>query len=304
MPDDIQAAKKTLEKDFPDLEIKAFTFLGNGWNNIAYLVNNETVFRLPTQRDDVGEVRQQKVSMEVALLIAVYGKLSVASPYPIFVAPNLSYFGYKHLPGSNLEKKPELMTNVKYQSQFLQVWANTAAQIEKSIPYEFGLGLGLRPFDKREPLPDVVFALENHLIPAKAEYLARFYLEEYETLFDIASKRLVALHGDMGIHSWLVNKVNIVTALIDWTDACIGPIEHQLGCWPWEMSENLVIKAIEKYEEVTGYQANERLVYLEYIGNAIGDIGYLVQEGKTLEDPGIQHVLESVNYWANRKLLR
>ncbi len=81
-------------------------------------------------------------------------------------------------------------------------------------------------------------------------------------------------------------------------------IEHELGCWPWEMSAALTSAAITNYFAVSGYQPDEQLVYLEYLGDAIGDIGILAFEGKPVSDPDLQHVLKSINYWTGHGLLR
>ena len=46
-----------LQSDFPDLIVSSIELLGAGWNNIAYLVNGETIFRVPTDRDSTGPNR-------------------------------------------------------------------------------------------------------------------------------------------------------------------------------------------------------------------------------------------------------
>lgn len=304
MTDNLNSAKATLRKDFPDLEVKKISFLGQGWNNIAYLVNNEIVFRLPTERDGVGEERQQKVKMEVGLLKSVHGQLPVTTPLPLYVAPDNSYFGYGHLPGTNLEDRPEALNTEDKVNRFMKLWAITAYQIEKVVSKERALELGLEAFDSKEPLENVAYALENKLIPEASEYLARIYLEEFEARYAESTKRSITLHADMGVHSWLIDENSTPAALIDWTDAFIGPIEFQLGCWPWEMSAEKVSKAVEQYAKVSNYQPDERQVYLEYLGNAIGDIAYLVREGKPISDPGIQHTLVSLNYWTSQNLLK
>src|SRR5580693_8968003 len=92
--EDPKTASRTLHADFPDLSITSLVSIGKGWNNVAYLVNNEIVFRLPTDRDSNNPSRADKVKREVALLNLVHDKLEVASPKPLHIAPDYSYFGY------------------------------------------------------------------------------------------------------------------------------------------------------------------------------------------------------------------
>jgi len=45
-----ESAKDRILAVFPELQLKTIKAIGRGWDSAAFLVNGETVFRLPTAR--------------------------------------------------------------------------------------------------------------------------------------------------------------------------------------------------------------------------------------------------------------
>ena len=70
--------KQRLETDFSDLLVKSLEIIGDGWDNVAYLVNEDTVFRLPKPRSvhlNDKQINHNKV--EINVLNYLQNKLNV-----------------------------------------------------------------------------------------------------------------------------------------------------------------------------------------------------------------------------------
>lgn len=70
--------------------------------------------------------------------------------------------------------------------------------------------------------------------------------------------------------------------------------------FPWEKVESWPEEAVACYARTLGYQPDIALVYLSFLANAIGDIGELVQAGAKLSRPDVQHVVDAVEFWAEK----
>src|SRR5260370_42168903 len=97
------------------------------------------------------------------------------------------------------------------------------------------------------------------------------------------------MHADLGLSHWLIDVHNHPYAVIDWSDACFAPIEHELANLYWT-NEEYVDMAVERYGEQTGVVLDRRLVDLGYAANALSDVGLLVRNNPS--DPDIAKVIE------------
>src|SRR5688572_1660040 len=92
-----------IELENPGLEIRSARFLGEGWTSLAYLVNNELVFRFPKRPEDWRELER-----EIAFLASAASELPLAVPVYTRVAPESTaapcgYAVYRFLCGHALE---------------------------------------------------------------------------------------------------------------------------------------------------------------------------------------------------------
>jgi hypothetical protein len=54
-------ARKLIAAQFPEINIDSFKYLGEGWDNKVYLINNELVFRFPRRHDCAIACMQKEV---------------------------------------------------------------------------------------------------------------------------------------------------------------------------------------------------------------------------------------------------
>ena len=95
--------KQKLESDFPDLVITEIKQIGEGWDNVAYLTNNEVVFRVPKKKTE--EIAQEIIDhtkTEIQFLKRIEGNLPVKSPSIKYVAEDKSYYGYSFANGQQV----------------------------------------------------------------------------------------------------------------------------------------------------------------------------------------------------------
>jgi hypothetical protein len=65
------------------------------------------------------------------------------------------------------------------------------------------------------------------VIPTAVDDLASQVLEEYGERYQrAATSRSVTMHGDLGLSHWLIDEHDHPYAVIDWSDACLAPVEH------------------------------------------------------------------------------
>jgi aminoglycoside phosphotransferase (APT) family kinase protein len=74
-------ARKLIAAQFPEINIDSFKYLGEGWDNKVYLINNELVFRFP-RRHDCAIACMQK---EIGIMSQLARHLPVAVSFPIHI---------------------------------------------------------------------------------------------------------------------------------------------------------------------------------------------------------------------------
>jgi aminoglycoside phosphotransferase (APT) family kinase protein len=291
-----EAFESTVNRALPDLRIERVGLVGRGWDSTAFLVNDEIVFRLPNAGSDSQEktTLHERTRAEVGLLRALRKQLPVAIPDPVYVAPDFSFFGYRYLRGSTLEDREDLVATPDSRSQFINQWLGLVMTLERVVPPHTAQSLGLRPFAHvTDRLGLVHSARASGVMPAAVDDLASQVLEEYGERYQrAASSRSVTMHGDLGLSHWLIDEHDHPYAVIDWSDACLAPVEHELAnlYWTNEGATEYVDMAVERYGEQTGAALDRRLIDLGYAANALSDIGLLVRNNPS--DPDIAKVIE------------
>jgi aminoglycoside 2''-phosphotransferase len=108
-----EVVRRVLAEQVPELQIHVLRLLGSGWDNDAYLVNEELVFRFPRRKSaaevlnrEVGVLRAVKRVFEGADFgvpqVHLVGQASEAFPYP--------FMAYRMLPGIGVDQvDPEVL---------------------------------------------------------------------------------------------------------------------------------------------------------------------------------------------------
>ena len=290
-----------LGRELPDLTVDTVEALGEGWDHVAFLVNGDLVFRLPwelvegTERGEPGGA-----APEVALLRAVEGRLPVVVPAPLHVAPDGSYFGYRYLPGRAVAEDLNAWTgHVDGQSVLADLIVTVALAIEEAVPVEAARDMGLGVFATPRHDPAAARAgLEHALVSPQVRAAGEWALSVVpERWARAAARRMATLHADFGLDHWLVDEGGDVYALIDWSDACVAPPEHQVSTLMWDIPE-LVEAVADRYVGRTGHRIDRDLVVADGILNALGDLGELLAEGEPEGGEDVQRCRRFLETWA------
>ncbi|HEX4904379.1 MAG TPA: phosphotransferase, partial [Acidimicrobiales bacterium] len=165
MTDDAGTPRAVIERACPAVHVRTVERIGEGWDHVAFLVNDELVFRLPSAD---AETNADAVAAEVRLLRAVAGRLPVATPEPVHVASDGTFFGYRYLPGESIE---QLLDDGRWRPEtdgsLTELVVDVIVAIEDLIRPEVASAMGIRRADGRRYAQEEQWALDSgHITPA------------------------------------------------------------------------------------------------------------------------------------------
>jgi aminoglycoside phosphotransferase (APT) family kinase protein len=221
---DVTLAQQLIASQFPTLPRRPLRPFGNGWDNTAFLIDDEFVFRFPRRR-----IAAPLLEREIALLPHLSSRLPLAVPVPCFVgAPTAGYpwpfAGYRLIPGATADSLP----------------LSDDARRELAIP----LAAFLRALHAIDPVPLVACGLPldelGRLDHEKRLRLTRersreheadgefarwqpllTWLEEHPPARAAADQHCV-LHGDLYARHVVLNSEAQAVGVIDWGDIHFG----------------------------------------------------------------------------------
>jgi aminoglycoside phosphotransferase (APT) family kinase protein len=300
--------RRRLERDIDGLHVESIEPLGEGWDHAAFIVNGEYVFRvtweLVDSRDEPGADPGDEASAlpEVALLRAVAGRLPLAVPEPVFVARDGRYFGYRFLPGPSLAELLERGERPPLDDAFVELVVDVAVSVAAAVPVEDAFGIGLRRANGDRIHEAAPRALASELLTPPMRDAATAAVAGWSARWAEAGGRPVAtLHADLGLDHWLVDECGATYALIDWSDACVGPPELDLAALMWHAPE-LVAATAQRYAERTARQLDGDLVFACGYLNALEDLGELLGTASAADPDDIGWCVEFLDRWADPDL--
>ena len=216
----IDLAQSLIEEQFPDIKVNGITFIGEGWDNKAFLINDAFVFRFPRRAEGV-----ECLQNELNLLPFLNNKnLGVLITNPIFIGrPSELYpyvfAGYQKIEGdtgcSQIYSDADRIKNIPLLAHFLRQLH--AVPIEEA--QQFGAGLdGREAFD----IPKKSLVIIENLKKLKELQLIseidifKTYLSNIQNIQN--SDLLLLVHGDFYSRHLILNESNEVTGVIDWGD--------------------------------------------------------------------------------------
>jgi aminoglycoside phosphotransferase (APT) family kinase protein len=218
-------ALQIIQNQFPDLGAGRILFLGAGWDNDAYLVDDAWVFRFPRRRDVAATIEREIAVTAAAgaalqpLQVAVpeirfVGKPSAAFPY--------AFAGYRYLPGISAGERRDTVATTKQLARELGAILSRvhAIQPERLAPVSLGRddnGPAAWLRDADDYIPDLL-AWETDDIAACAAWVADVAVAPADYA---GNPRL--LHDDLGPdHLLLEPRTGHIRGLLDWADAIWG----------------------------------------------------------------------------------
>ncbi|MBI2603050.1 MAG: phosphotransferase [Deltaproteobacteria bacterium] len=216
-------ATRLIREQF-DFHITSLTDLGHGWDNAAFLVNEEYVFRFPRR-----QVAVDLLLREADVLPHIAPKLPLAIPHPLFFGkPSLDYpwpfQGYKHIPGLsgcflNLSRNQRSSISAD-----LACFLKDLHSLDVKSEWKHVLPIG----DKRARGSfQECFARVNERLEIIIKAGAISSQEKFQSLLKLAQQitqpnDLESLvHGDLYARHLLLNDTKLA-GIIDWGDMHIG----------------------------------------------------------------------------------
>ena len=204
-------ARRLLAAQFPELDVGELRLAGEGWDNTAWLVDGEWLFRFPRR-----EIALDGVRRELALLPRLAPLLPLPIPRPDFGgAPAAEvpwpFFGGPVVPGVELAEADfddgARAALAQQLGRFLRALHSAQVDVELPVDPLRRADMGFRVGMARERLAELGGA------PAGAEDV----LEAALAL--PPPERLALVHGDLHLRHVLVDE-SVLSGVIDWGDAC------------------------------------------------------------------------------------
>lgn len=216
-------ALELIQEQFPDLLLSKIRLLGAGWDNTAFVINEDLIFRFPRR-----EIAVSLLETEWCILPKLAARLSLPIPIPKWRGSPTSRFpwpfvGYKMLSGftacyANLSEQ-ERERLAQPIAHFLASLHATPTSIISGCQIP---GDNQGRIDWKTLIPKVIKNIEElsllNLVEKRDELES--LLESLQNLRPPLSSVLV--HGDFYVRHILVDKTHNLAGIIDWGDIHVG----------------------------------------------------------------------------------
>lgn len=223
-----QVARQLLQQQFPELPVEQIILLGVGWDNFAFLVDNEFVFRFPRRK-----LGAELLDNEIRLLPKLVPLVPLPIPNPLFIGQPTEQYpwkfaGYRRLPGRTACQIP--LTD-EQRTATIPMLAHFLAALH-SLPATWGFQNGA-PNDTLGRLDPV------RRIPQAHDRIAQQYgggeqadrnhslVEELGHARRPQANSIV--HGDLYLRHILINDQCLPCGVIDWGDIHVGDVALDLS---------------------------------------------------------------------------
>jgi aminoglycoside phosphotransferase (APT) family kinase protein len=228
-----------------DYQVETIVKLGEGVDNIAYVVNDELIARISKESDP--EQRAVRVHREASVLAAVASVLPLPVPTPRFTSPEKGCLAYFKIPGVPLWDLPP--------QQRLAHAASMAVKLGEFLRAMHAVPVGwmadLIDTDDDRPAEWRREAAESY--PKVAAHVPLGHRRAIEAFLDSSPPddgyALVFSHNDLGIEHVLVDPGTwTVTGIIDWSDAAIADPAYDFGLLYRDLGPRALDAAIGSYQ--------------------------------------------------------
>jgi aminoglycoside phosphotransferase (APT) family kinase protein len=239
-------ARRLIREQFPELELRSLRLLGEGWDNVVWLVDDEWVFHFPRRSAVIAGIEN-----ELAVLPVLAPLLPLPIPNPTFVGGpseefRWPFYGCPFLPGRELadaelsdEERRRLAAPL---ADFLRALHSLELEVELAADPIRRADMAFRVPRTRERLEEL-----SHSGLWSPPEIVDELLEAAEGL--PVSEPTATVHGDLHLRHLLVGEAGEPTAVIDWIDvSCNDPCVDLVLFWS-------VLPSTGRNEFLAGYGA-------------------------------------------------
>lgn len=217
-----------LNEQFPNITIRTIEFIGEGFDNTVFILNEDILLRFPRREAAVEILQVEKKLLPViketttfqTTIPFLFGQPSETFPWP--------FLGYNYIKG-----KPPVHLNRQERINMIEPLAKMLKQLHSirlsnlsnlKLP-----GDELRRLDMKYRKPQFLNYVEEaiKLKLIKDELQMKQYVENLQEV--IPKTPLVLVHGDLHVKNMIVNDDKVLKGIIDWGDAHIGQRELDLS---------------------------------------------------------------------------
>ncbi|UED76978.1 phosphotransferase [Brevibacillus sp. DP1.3A] len=214
-------ARELIFRQFPQLSTMPIKLIGCGWDNMAFRVGDEYVFRFPRRN-----VAVELIKKEGVLLPMLAAFLTIPYPKPVFYGePNddypFAFLGYTYVSGTF----PKGLTDEQRASSavalatFLKSLHTFPPQLARENGIEHDHRNLLDIAQRKEKMQTFLSTLAVHISEEDRDAIANYL---GQIVIDRISPREVLLHGDLHVKNMLINEVGHISGIIDWGDLNVG----------------------------------------------------------------------------------
>ena len=217
---------RAIADEVPGLRIRSVSRLGEGWTAVAYLVNEELVFKLLKRASE-----WQQMDAEIAFLAYARDHLPLPVPEHLYQvrdssgAPN-GYAVYRHLPGS--EVKPSALSPRARASLAAELGTFLRAlhdlppgPVEHLLPREDERAVAIEYWNGAKE------AVAPRLSSAEARRLDEMFARHVEDAENFAGPPRI-LHADLSVDH-ILQVDDRITGIIDWEDVNLGDADYDFS---------------------------------------------------------------------------
>lgn len=219
---------------FPDFKIESIKLEGVGWDNSAFAVNGDYIFRFPQY-----EAVLEYVEREISLLPKLNEILPVPVPNIEFVGEREAggscfqrFIGYKRLPGDRLDKKQWARLDSKSKTLAAKEIAGVLDALH-NFSTEAAIAMGIGREHHRKKANDFLATAKKSVFPLLApseqegvERNIQAYLED-DSCLDYTP---AVLHADLSAEHVLWDETKgHLSGILDWGDVVIGDPDFDLA---------------------------------------------------------------------------
>jgi len=282
-----ELARNLIASQFPELAPVRVESPSEGWDNIAYLVNGEWIFRFPRRTIAVDLIRT-----EVAVLPAIASRLPLPIPMPVFAGEPEERFpwpfaGYRRLAGRTACRADLSDDQRERAAAPLGRFLRALHAIPPAVASRAGAGPDtMARMDVEARRGMVLERLDSLAAQGLLGDVSRWREIAESMPAELPSDGPVLVHGDLYARHVLVDDAGAPCGVIDWGDVHLGDpaIDLSLACGFLPMAARDAFRAeYGPVAEPTWKKARFRALFsavaILFYGADVGDAD-LVREGR------------------------
>ncbi len=214
------------------LDAKAISLLGEGFDNVVYLVNNNWVFRFPRRAEAALPIER-----EILFLNALKGQLPVEIPTPTFISAGTAlfprpFYGHQLIHG---KCGGEILFNSKEYQRLAQDLGHFLRTLHGINFAAIGLrDIAYEPVFDRTLITTMTENLLTRLNVVRQHYPLDSHLKKFEQIMDDASNYVTSgppklIHNDLYHRHIILDERHRLKGIIDWGDTGIGDPSSDFG---------------------------------------------------------------------------